>query len=57
MKIAKDNSQKIEARTRVTADNGRLDRATVDSALDRILVAMKGANEELVALLAKPQND
>lgn len=53
MKIAKDSSRKIEALTKVTAQNGDLDKATVDSALDRILAAMKGVNEELDTLLAK----
>jgi hypothetical protein len=53
VKIGKNNSQKIEAFTSVTADNGKLDKATVDSALDRILAAMKGVNEELDTLLAK----
>jgi hypothetical protein len=53
MKIAKDTSRKIEALTKVTAENGKLDKATVDSALDRILAAIKGVNEELDTLLAK----
>jgi hypothetical protein len=53
MKIAKDNSRKLDALTKVTAENGKLDKATVDSALDRILAAMKSVNEELDTLLAK----
>ena len=53
MKITKENSRKIETLTNVTAGNGKLDKATVDSALDRILAAMKGVNEELDTLLAK----
>jgi len=53
MKVSKENSRKIEALTKVTAHNGNLDKATVDSALDRILAAMKGVNEELDTLLAK----
>ena len=53
MKIAKDTSRKIEALTKVTAENGKLNKATVDSALDRILAAIKGVNEELDTLLAK----
>ena len=57
MKIAKDNPRKIEALTKVTAGNGKLDKATVDSALDRILTAMNGVNEELDTLLAKRENN
>jgi len=53
MKIAKDNSRKIEALTKVRAKNGKLDKATVDSALDRILAAMNSVNDELDTLLAK----
>jgi len=53
MRIAKENSRKIEALTKVTAENGKLDKATVDSALDRILAAMKSVHEELDTLLAK----
>jgi hypothetical protein len=53
MKTAKDTSRKIEALTKVTAENGKLNKATVDSALDRILAAIKGVNEELDTLLAK----
>src|SRR5579862_2856881 len=53
MKIAKDNSRKIEALTKVSAKNGKLDKATVDSALDRILAAMNSVNDELDTLLAK----
>ncbi len=53
MKIAKDNSRKIEALTKVTLENGKLDKATVDSALDRILATMNSVNEELDTLLAK----
>jgi hypothetical protein len=53
MKTAKVASRKIEALTKVAAKNGKLDKATVDSALDRILAAMKSVNEELDSLLAK----
>jgi hypothetical protein len=53
VKAAKDSSQKIDVLTEATATNGKLDKATVDSALDRILAAMKGVNEELNRLLAK----
>jgi len=53
MKVAKENSRKIEALTKVSAKNGKLDSATVNSALDRIIAAMKTVNEELDILLAK----
>ena len=53
MKTAKDISQKIGVLTEAIATNGKLDKATVDSALDRILASMKGVNEELDRLLAK----
>lgn len=56
MKAAKDSSQKIEALAELTGKNGKLDKATVDAALDRILAAMKGINEELDELLAKARN-
>ena len=53
MRAAKDSSQKVGVLTEAIATNGKLDKATVDSALDRILAAMKGVNEELDRLLAK----
>ena len=53
VKAAKDSSRKIEALADVTAKNGQLDKATVNAALDRILVAMKTVNDELDRLLAK----
>ena len=53
VKTAKDSWQKIDVLTEAIATNGKLDKATVDSALDRILAAMKGVNEELDRLLAK----
>jgi hypothetical protein len=52
-RLTKDGSQKIDALTEATATNGRLDKAAVDYALDRILAAMKSVNEELDRLLAK----
>jgi len=53
VKAVEESSQKIDALNEATAKNGKLDKATVDSALDRILGAMKGVNEELDHLLAK----
>jgi len=53
VKAVEESSQKIDALNEATAKNGKLDKATVDSALDRILGAMKGVNEELDRLLAK----
>jgi hypothetical protein len=42
MKVAKDNSRKIDALTKASSKNSKLDKATVDSALDRILAANEG---------------
>jgi chorismate mutase len=53
VKAARDTSQKIKVLAEATAKNGKLDKTTVDSALDRILAAMKAINEELDQLLAK----
>jgi hypothetical protein len=39
--------------SRSHGQNGKLDRATVDAALDRILATMKSVNDELDELLAK----
>jgi hypothetical protein len=56
VKAAKDSSRRIDAMAAATAKNGKLDKATVDAALDRILAAMKAVNEELDRLLAKARD-
>ncbi len=53
VKKTKGLTEKIDAVAEATAKNGKLDRATVDAALDRILAAMKSVNDELDELLAK----
>ena len=54
MKTTKGITEKIDVVAEATAaKNGKLDRATVDAALDRILAAMKSVNDELDELLAK----
>jgi hypothetical protein len=52
VKVTKDSSRKLDALVETTAKNGKLDKRTVDSALDRILAAMKTVNDELDRLLA-----
>ncbi len=53
MKATKDASRKLDALVETTAKNGKLDKKTVDAALDRILAAMKTVNDELDRLPAK----
>jgi hypothetical protein len=53
VKTTKGITEKIDVVAEATAKNGKLDRATVDAALDRILAAMKSVNDELDELLAK----
>ena len=53
VKTTKGITEKIGIVAEATAKNGKLDRATVDAALDRILAAMKSVNDELDGLLAK----
>lgn len=56
VKRTKDISQKLDTLVDATAKNGKLDKKTVDSALDRILAAMKTVNDELDELLAKARS-
>jgi hypothetical protein len=55
--IRVQKSQKtMEALNRASASNGKgLDKATLDSALDRLIETMDGVNRELDDLLAKGQ--
>ena len=50
MKIRRGNSPKAEL---LDQSGGKIDKATVNSALDRILAAMTTVNGELDTLLAK----
>jgi len=53
MKAVKANRQKIEALTEGARQNGKLDKATIDRSLDRILKAARTINREVDELLAK----
>ena len=53
VKTTKGITEKMDLAAEATAKNGKLDKATVDAALDRILAAMKSVNDELDELLAK----
>jgi hypothetical protein len=48
----------MESLNRASASNGKgLDKATLDSALDRLIETMDGVNRELDALLAKARGE
>ena len=53
MKTAKAMHRKIEALNEATQQNGKLDKAALDQALDRILKAAREINREVTDLLAK----
>ena len=53
MKTVKATHRKIEALNDAVQRNGKLDKATLDQALDRILKAAQEINREVNALLAK----
>ncbi len=54
MEGAKKSRQTAEALAQVSAANGKgLDKAELDSALDRLIETMDGVNRELDALLTK----
>jgi hypothetical protein len=53
MKAARDSSEKIEALTEGHGKNGKLDKATLERGLDRIIKAQQEINRELDDLLAK----
>lgn len=52
MKTVKATHRKIEALSDAVQRNGKLDKATLDQALDRILKAAQEINREVDALLA-----
>lgn len=53
MKVVKTNSQKVQALADAAGGNGRLNKATVEHALDRMIKAAEEINRELDELLAK----
>ncbi|MFI5352368.1 MAG: hypothetical protein ACHQZS_05325 [Candidatus Binatales bacterium] len=53
VKAVKASRQRIEALTEVAHRNGKLDKATIDRSLDRILKAAQKINREVDDLLAK----
>jgi hypothetical protein len=58
MERARKTRNTIEALNEVSAANGKgLDKATLDSALDRLIETMNGVNRELDALLAKARGE
>jgi hypothetical protein len=56
MKTVKATGKKIEALNAASNRNGKLDKATVDQALDRILKAADEINREVNDLLAKARH-
>ena len=58
MERVKKSRETMEAVSRAASANGKgLDKATLDSALDRLIETMDGVNRELEALLAKAKGD
>jgi hypothetical protein len=54
VKRVQKSYETMEALNQASASNGKgLDKATLDSALDRLIEVMDGVNRELDALLAK----
>lgn len=54
MQRVQKSQKTMEALNQASASNGKgLDKATLDSALDRLIETMDGVNRELDALLAK----
>jgi ferritin-like metal-binding protein YciE len=56
MKTVKTTQQKIEALNEASERNGKLDKAVLDEALDRILKAAQEINREVDDLLAKARH-
>ncbi len=56
MRAVKANRQKIEALTEGARRNDKLDKATIDRSLDRILKAARTINREIDELLAKARS-
>jgi hypothetical protein len=58
MERARKSHKTIEALNEVPSGNGKgLDKATLDSALDRLIETMEGVNRELDELLAKARGE
>ena len=58
MARARKSRKTMEALERAAASNGKgLDKATLDSSLDRLIETMDGVNRELDALLAKAKGE
>lgn len=53
MKTVKATHREIEALNEATQQNGKLDKAALDRAMDRILKAAREINREVNDLLAK----
>jgi hypothetical protein len=53
MKTVKATHRKIEALNEAAQQNGKLDKAALDQALDRILKAAQEINREVADLVAK----
>lgn len=57
MERANKTRQTAEALAQASIGNGKgLDKATLDSALDRLIATMEGVNRELEQLLAKAKS-
>jgi uncharacterized protein Yka (UPF0111/DUF47 family) len=56
MKTVKATHEKIEALNEASKRNGKLDKATLDEALDRILKAAQQIDHEVDDLLAKARH-
>jgi hypothetical protein len=58
MERVQKSRQTMEALNQAAASNGKgLDKATLDSALDRLIETMDGVNHELDELLAKAKGE
>jgi uncharacterized protein YutE (UPF0331/DUF86 family) len=57
MKIVKDTHRSIDALNSAAHRNGKLDKATIDRSLDRILKAARQINREISTLLAKARDE
>lgn len=58
MERVQKSRKTMEALNQAVASNGKgLDKATLDSALDRLIETMDGVNRELAALLAKAKGE
>ncbi len=55
MKTVRGTAKRIQALTDAASENGIMDKATTERALDRIIKSLEDANRELDLLLAKAQ--